>query len=315
MKIPNRFQGNAYRILCLVGEASHVEIHNAASAFKRNAALGISASTDADILSLGEVPRTDADIRSAVGRLEHPSQRIAERLFWIRKPLSQEGQAANPAIPSTNEIPPDHDSALLQLLSVFQTGFAENGLERFTNALRAWSRVIADDEYWLADMELEERGRFEPKPLVSEYEALRANAVLFAAEPLLAEAKELLDRGAIDSSRRFVRALYELSDTGLWAKEAVEQLMAPLAQKIADLSKTVREECGSKVVREPASAEHNKPICDAALKRFRKELEPALNGMASLAAPESASLMQAREQTALCLSGIATDFTDRKSVV
>ena len=158
MKIPNRFQGNAYRILCLVGEASHVEIHNAASAFKRNAALGISASTDADILSLGEVPRTDADIRSAVGRLEHPSQRIAERLFWIRKPLSQEGQAANPAIPSTNEIPPDHDSALLQLLSVFQTGFAENGLERFTNALRAWSRVIADDEYWLADMELEERG-------------------------------------------------------------------------------------------------------------------------------------------------------------
>jgi hypothetical protein len=75
------------------------------------------------------------------------------------------------------------------------------------------------------------------------------------------------------------------------------------------LCRAIREECGSRIVREQDAVEGNKSACDAALGRFRGEVEPALDGVMQLLTPEHEGAQQSREEAALCLSGIATDYT------
>ena len=69
------------------------------------------------------------------------------------------------------------------------------------------------------------------------------------------------------------------------------------------------EEYGSKIVREQDAGERNKSTCDAELKRFRAEIEPELNKVIQLVPPDHQVVQESREEAALCLSGIATDYT------
>ena len=52
---------------------------------RRAVALGLMLMSEADLPFLGEIPRTEADIRAGIGRLENPLQRITDRLFWFRR--------------------------------------------------------------------------------------------------------------------------------------------------------------------------------------------------------------------------------------
>ena len=66
---------------------------------------------------------------------------------------------------------------------------------------------------------------------------------------------------------------------------------------------------GSKIVREQDAGERNKTTCDAELKRFRAEIEPELQKVIQLVAAGPQAAQESREEAALCLSGIATDYT------
>jgi len=75
MFVPDGLRTNAYRVLRLSANATLSEIHRAADSMRRTAKLGLAGTNEADIPLLGEVPRLEADIRGAIGRLANPSQR------------------------------------------------------------------------------------------------------------------------------------------------------------------------------------------------------------------------------------------------
>src|ERR1039458_5855194 len=83
MFVPDRLKTNAFRVLRLSADCTLSEIHKAAGSMRRAALLGLADTTEADMPRLGEIPRTEADIRAAIGRLENPVQRLSDRLFWF----------------------------------------------------------------------------------------------------------------------------------------------------------------------------------------------------------------------------------------
>src|SRR6202035_3703914 len=123
MFVPDRLKTNAYRVLRLSADATLSEIHKAAGSMRRAVSLGVANTSEADMPVLGEIPRTEADIRAAIGRLENPIQRLRDRLFWFHlTPVSPDAKA--PARPSEPEgIAWSHDEALRALFTAFGAGF------------------------------------------------------------------------------------------------------------------------------------------------------------------------------------------------
>ena len=309
MFVPDRLKTNAYRVLRLSADATLSEIHKAAGSMRRAASLGLADTTEVDMPLLGEVSRAEADIRAAIGRLGNPAQRLTDRLFWFhRPPESGNVQAAvRPSQPDGEGL--DHDEALQGLFASFEAGFADVGVSVWVRALRAWHQVISDDDYWVHVVELEQRGAFEPAAFPSEIDALRDEAVGLAAEPLVVAGRDALARDDTLTVRRILAALETLADTGPWVATAQHDIAAPAVERFRALCRTVHEEFGSKIVREQNAGERNKSVCDAELKRFRADIEPALNSMLQLLPPDHQAAQESREEAALCLTGIATDYT------
>jgi hypothetical protein len=313
MPVPDGLKTNAFRILRLSANATASEIHKAAASMRREAALGVAHTTAADIPDLGEIPRTERDIRSALGRLANPEQRSKDRLFWFHMPLeSGDSKACAPPTDECDQsqrIAWDHDEALGRLFEAFKAGVEEPGLSLWIQVLRAWHQVVTDDDYWALTLALEERGAFEPAALPSEIDTLRDDAVRLAAEVLVIAGRDALARNDTATVRRILGTLGELADTGPWAAVAQEDIAAPAVEDVRALCGTVREEVSPKIVREQGSAERNKGLCDAALKRFRQQIEPALQRVIQLVPPDHEAAQRSREEAALCLSGIAADYT------
>ena len=309
MFVPDRLKTNAFRVLRLSAEATLSEIHKAAGSMRRAASLGIADTTEADLPVFGEISRTETDIRAAIGRLENPTQRLSDRLFWFHLPPGSRDAKA-PARPSEpNGVASSHDEALRGLFGSFEAGFDDGGVPVWVRALRAWHQVASDDDYWAHVAELEQGGAFEPAAFPSEIEALRDNAVESAAEPMVVAGRDALARDDTLTVRRILAALETLADTGLWVATAQHDIAAPAVERFRALCRAVHDEFGSKIVREQNAGERNKSVCDAELKRFRSDIEPALNSMLQLLPPDHQAAQESREEAALCLTGIATDYT------
>jgi hypothetical protein len=210
--------------------------------------------------------------------------------------------------------PPDrsarcHDEALNRLFVAFEAGLDDSGVALWVQALQAWHTVISDDDYWALVLALEEGGGFEPVAIPSDVNALRDDAVRLAADALIVAGRDALARSDTSTVRRILAALRALTDTGPWAAAAQEDIASPAVERLRALCRAVREECGSKIARDQDAAERNKSVCDAALKRFRGEIEPALHGVTQILPPGHEAAQQSREEAALCLSSIATDYT------
>jgi hypothetical protein len=258
---------------------------------------------------LGDISRTEADIRAAIGRLENPTQRLSDRLFWFHlAPESRDAKAQAP--PSEPDgAARDHDDALRGLFAAFEAGFDDIGVPVWVGALRAWHRVVSDDAYWSRTLEIEQRGAFEPAAFPSEIDTLRDEAVGLAAEPLVVAGRDALARDDALTVRRILDALGELADTGPWVAIAQHDIASPAVERFRVLCRAVHEVYGSKIVREQDAGERNKGTCDGELKHFRAEIEPALQKIIQLLPPDHQAAQESREEAALCLSGIGTDYT------
>ena len=258
---------------------------------------------------LGELPRAEADIRTAIGRLENPAQRLGDRLFWFHR-LPQQRDTNDPAPPSElDQVALNHDEALHGLLAAVARNLDDAGVAFWVQVLRTWHQVISNDDYWALTLGIEERGAFEPPVVFSEIDALRADAVAFAAEPILVAARDAIAQDDTPTVRRILNAINELLDTGSWAAKAQLDIISPATERVRALCHAIREELGSKIAREDAAAKSNKVICDAEIKRFRDEIAPALGRVRQLAPPGHEAFNRSREEAALCLNGISTDFT------
>ena len=311
--VPDRLQANGYRVLRLSVNATLSEIHQAAVGMRRAALLGIMGPAEDEVPALGPIPRTEADVRTALGRLGNPAQRLTDRLFWFHRqscPQDPAQPGSKPVVRSEwDETAGYHDRALHGLFGAFSAGFHDAGVAVWVQALREWHGVVSDDDYWALSLAVEEVGAFEPAALPSEVDALRDGAVGLAAEPLVGAARDALAREDTSTASRIMGALDELVDTGLWVATAKQDIASPAVERVRALCRTVNEELASKVVREQDAGERNKEPCDTALERFRSEIEPALDRVLRLVDSNHEAAQQSREEAARCLSEIATHYT------
>jgi hypothetical protein len=220
MIAPDVFRLNAYRVLRVPGGASASDIHKAADSIRRGVAPGLSRTSDIDIPGLGNVPRGDTDIRAALGRLADPAQRLTDRLFWFCELPAPAGAQRF----SSPMDPTGHDSALRALFEAMQGGLDDAGLAAWVKALRGWHAVANDEDYWFLALIHEDEGSFERRATSADAEALRADAVRIAAEPLILAARAALVADDRETVRRILTALSELTDTGPWASAAIDDI-------------------------------------------------------------------------------------------
>ena len=222
MMTTNAFRSNAYRVLRVPASASAADIHKAADKM-RQAEPGLYKTSEIDIPEVGDVPRGRADINAAVARLANPVHRLTDRLLWfcqLPKPGGAQGM-------SSHMDPSGHDAALRDVihLTTTQAGLDESGLAAWVKALRAWHTVTSDDDYWFLSLINEDQGGFEPSATTQEVDAVRADAVRIAAEPLIIAAREaaLMPENK-DTVRRVLIALSSLRDTGQWVAATMDDI-------------------------------------------------------------------------------------------
>lgn len=309
MFVPDTLKSNAFRVLRVSADATLSEIHKAAGAMRRAVALGLASTIEVDVPVLGDVPRTEADIRAALSRLENPTQRLTARLFWFRAAPESRTAEASSVTSEADRALLRHDEALRGLVAALGAGSDNSSLSLWTQAIRAWHEVVSDDAYWVNSLEIEQQGDFEPKAFPSEIDALRDEAVQLAAEPLIVSGRDALARDDSSTVRRILSAITGLTDTGPWAAIAAHDIAAPAVESFRRKCRAVHEELGSLIVREEQAGERNKSTCGAEMKRFRTEIEPGLNHLIQILPPNHQSVQESREEAALCLSAIATDYT------
>jgi hypothetical protein len=315
MFVPDHLKSNAYRVLRVSANSTNSEIHKASASMKRAAKLGLVSTTEADMPLLGEIPRAEADIQTATSRLNNPLQRLRDRLFWFYlTPKLLDARTTSRLIETFRDNPEapaalSHDKALHVLFAAISSRLDDAGIQLWITALRAWHQVVSDDNYWSLTLALEERGAFEPAAFPSEIDVLRDDAVQLAAEAFVVAARDALARNELSTVRRVLGALQELSETGPWAARAQEDISSPALEQFQKLCDAIRQECSSKIVREDDASARNKSICDAAIGRFRGEVEPALDRLAQLIPPDHHFIQQSRVDAARCLNSIAINFT------
>ncbi len=315
MVVPDELRTNAYRTLGLSVNATSSEVHAAAGRAKRAISLGAPQKFPTGYSALVATPQTEEEIRSALGRIGNPSQRLHDRLFWFHKQWTPNAidaaTVSDPVLLPFIDQTELHDAALEGLLKAFEANIDDKGTDTWVRALSDWHSVVGDDRYWGLCWALEERGAFEPKALPSELQALRVGAVRQAAEGLIGVGRNSAVQGLSSTLTAILGILDRLGHTGSWAQTARVELSSLALEPVRELCRKVREECGSRVVRSNDSAEANKNACDAALRRYRNEVQPALQ-TATQFLPKGKEKENAdglREDAARCLLGIGIDYT------
>jgi hypothetical protein len=220
MIAPDTFRLNAYRVLRISASANASDVQKAATNMTRSDAQGTGRASEVDILGLGGVPRRETDILAAVARLANPVHRLTDRLFWFcQLPAPSGAQRVSSAMDPTG-----HDCVLRALFSAMEGELDESGLAAWVDALRAWRALTCDDDYWFLALIYEDQGNFEQPATSEEVEAVRADAVRIAAEPLILAACAAHMAGEEDTVRRVVAALGKLTHTGPWAAAVIEEL-------------------------------------------------------------------------------------------
>ena len=176
-------------------------------------------------------------------------------------------------------------------------------------AIRFWQQLINNDDYWSLIRAVETRGHFEPAALPSEISTLRDNAIRLASDPLIVAGRDAFAHNDPPTVCRVLNTLDELSNSGSWAEPAQEEIVSPALVQFQRLCGDISSECNSKIIREETEAANNKQHCDAAIKRFREEIDPALSKVLQFFPPDHRLAKQPKEEAAKCLHSIAISCT------
>lgn len=311
MPIPRWLQENSYRVLGLSANITATDAHKAASAMRKLTLLGVSDTSESDFPALGPVSRTESALRSAIGRLENPSHRIADRLFWFHSSADDSPVEVDPdhAREPLKKAGRDHDLSLRFLFSLYSNPTSIPDRSAWTDALRTWQISISSEDYWKFTYVIEQLGGFEPAANTDEIRLLRSNALLMAAEPLMMMARQAVVDGEEQAIEVAIEILNDLSDTGAWTAAARKDILAPFVASLLDKCRENREDLGKRIVRRDDAVAENTKLCDDLLRHFRTNVEPTFDNLKRFIARGSEEEVQAREAVASCLSDLATNFT------
>ena len=290
---------NAFRVLGISADASASDMHKAAAKARRALSLGLEEISEADLPQLGPCLRTEATIRTALGQLLNPAERLTHRLFWF---YSRQSKSANDAFGN-------HDHCLARFVKLTTTEAARFEPKDWKTALLNWWLFLSRDDYWELTTALEISGQFEPSAYSSEVDILRHTAVAIAAEPFIALAREAAHRDDLVGLGRSLGTLGELNGTGGWSEAAQRELGQPIMERFESLCSSIQSEVGDGIVRENHAATNNRWICDAANKRYQTEVKPHLETLLG-AFKDTHWLSDAcREAAAQCLGSIGMGYT------
>ena len=308
--IPRWLQENSFRVLRLSANVTAIDAQKAASSMRKMALLGVSNVSGSDFPALGAVPRTESDIRSAVGRLDNPAHRIADRLFWFHSVT--DGSAPTDSDHAREPLKKagwDHDLSLKFLFSLYSSTTVITDSSAWTDALRTWYASISSEDYWKFTSVIEQLAGFEPAASAEEVRLLRSNAMLMATEPLLMKARQAVADGNSQAIEATTLILSNLSDTGSWTAGARKEILAPFTAGLHEKCRKSKDDFGTRIIRSDDAAEQNKEPCDDLLRYFRTDVEPAFASLRKYVVKGSEDDVQAHEAVATCLSDIGTNFT------
>jgi tetratricopeptide (TPR) repeat protein len=298
----DRLAKNAFRVLGLSADASASDVHKAAATARRAFSLGLDQVSEADLPELGPCLRNESTIRTALGQLANPADRLTHRLLWFHAPRSN-------SVEQAFSLKKHHDDCLARLVELTAMDAARFEPNDWTTALLNWHLLLSRDDYWEVTTALELCGSFEPPACSSEVDKLRHAAVAIAAEPFVALAREAVHRDDLIVLGKSLSALEQLEDTGDWSRAAQSELGQPILEKFEALCSGLQSDLGGKIVRESAAAASNKTLCDAAYKRYQAEVSPELESLrrAFKDAPRLADAC--REAAAQCLGTLGMGYT------
>jgi hypothetical protein len=303
---------NAFRLLGLRGAATQREIHEAASAVRRRLKLGVAHTSPQDALWLGPLERTEMDVRDALGRLARPAQRIAERLLWFYEDAPHVAPTANlvtrggaeALVVRTEE---RHDAALASFAAALRFDPDVKQGEIWTRALSLWQELTERDEFWSLLVAADLKGDFEQLATHGEARELRARVMHLVTTPLAGLAKDGVARKRYDVT---TRALEVLRCAGLEEKLFAgyeNEILAPVEDGFEALNRSVFDELRWERMRYN-SPDAQRQACDATLRRFDREIKPALAAFLKMAGVESLATRRVFESAAVELFQLADAY-------
>lgn len=308
------FTRNAYRILGVLGNSSQDAITHAADVMDASLKMGVSSTTSWDMPWLGNLPRSEAEVRDAMGRLNDPNQRLRERLFWFHegetllKGLNRETIGEIAAKWAEMDRPAArHDSTLLKVVGaiILDPKFEDN--KRWLEAINLCKQLVESDEYWKLLADLEKATVFDPHATPEQIESLRAETLKLVVDAISGHALEVaaaLDKTAV---RRALK-IFKMAGLPVELMSVVEtEVMGPMEDDFYALCSEIRRKCDDNVKKDGKYAEENQRVCRDALMRFNSEIEPALAVIIELSGKDSLAARRARERAAFCLHGLALD--------
>lgn len=309
-----RIHSNPLRILRLSANATATEIHKAAADMRRAAKLRAVELNAGDVPSFGAVPRSESDIRAALGKLESPTERLKARLFWFHSSLRPGGLSSETDTNENQSSPlkqatAKHDQALCRLYEALMNISDDSAITTWVSALREWHQATSSDEYRRLNATLENLGTFEPPALPSEIEDLQGEAMLLGAEPLVVRGRDAIAVGNFQSVRNTLTALHQLQDTGTWSTLAQSEIITPAVRKLVSACDNTRKLFSDRIIRTNDAAEQNKPLCDEEIQHFRREVSPIFEELVSMLPTDHEELISVREEVVKLLGEIANHCT------
>ena len=306
-------QSNPLRVLRLSANATATEIHKAAASMRRVAMLRAVELNADDVPTFGAVPRSESDIRAALGKLESPTERLKARLFWFHSSLrpggvsSETDTSENPSSP-LKQATAKHDQALCCLYDALMNT-NDSRITTWVSVLREWHQATSSDEYRRLNATLENLGAFEPPALASEIEDLQEEAMRLGAEPLVMRGRDAIAAGDFQSVRNILIALNQLQDTGIWSTLAQGEIVTPAIRRFGSVCDETRKLFSDRIIRANDAAEQNKPVCDEEIRHFRKEVSPVFEELVGMLPADHEELISVREEVVKLLGEIANHCT------
>lgn len=314
------YANNAFRILGLPAEATQAQVRSAGEALLRKLKLGSSPATDWDLPVLGPLVRTERNIRDAMARLRHPTNRLRERLFWphavpagdiglLLSASSQDLERIASSRSDTEWVRDAHNRAILLHIAILASDPEARQLKRWDAAHLAWEAALSSDETWALQFEAEVDGGFEPGATTNEIHELRERAWEVVCEPLLKFARDAVARGDLASTNRVLTVLRSAQIPSQILAGLEVDILGPVENALEHACKEVRGGLSESVIREDDHASRNRTACDQAYQRYRTEIFPGLERLVHAAGNNSERACSGKEITALLLHSIAIDYT------
>lgn len=277
--------------------------------------LGVYKTTPWDLSWVGPLGRTETDIQGAISRLLDPVLRIHDRLFWFHDGEDLVGSIKSDSLPavaslwhSASSPTASHDAAAMDLLTAMLLDPELKDEKQWSKALAAWSGLVESDDYWSA-LIVSEKEAFEPSALVTEIEQLRKQALGLVADIVGSVARGALARDDYGTCHRALRILREghLPEDVVFVLE--DEIFGPLEENLETICGNVRREGGDNIKKDRESALANHAVCEKAIDRFEREIEPQFKRLLLLSRADSDVAQRIREVAASCLYGLAIDCT------